>query len=156
MNANLTVGPAASAPAYQIHVRVYWEDTDAGGIVFYANYLRFMERARTEWLRSLGHGQETTRNSGGGMFVVSETQVRYVRPARLDDWLTVTVSVVEAGRASMVFDQKVLRGDELLTEGRIRIGWVQPGADGFRPGRIPAEMLAALTGGAGGAAIDHN
>ncbi len=153
MNANLTAGPGAGAPAYQIHVRVYWEDTDAGGIVFYANYLRFMERARTEWLRSLGHGQETARNSGGGMFVVSETQVRYVRPARLDDWLTVTVSVVEAGRASMVFDQKVLRGDELLTEGRIRIGWVQPGAEGFRPGRIPADMLAALTGGA---AIDHN
>ena len=156
MNANLTAGPVAGAPAYQIHVRVYWEDTDAGGIVFYANYLRFMERARTEWLRSLGHGQETARNSGGGMFVVSETQVRYVRPARLDDWLAVTVSVVEAGRASMVFDQKVLRGDELLTEGRIRIGWVQPGAEGFRPGRIPAEMLAALMGEAGGVAIDHN
>ena len=153
MNANLTALAGNSNPAYQIHVRVYWEDTDAGGIVFYANYLRFMERARTEWLRSLGHGQETARQSGGGMFVVSETQVRYVRPAKLDDWLTVTVSVLEAGKASMVFDQKVLRGDELLTEGRIRIGWVQPSADGFRPGRIPADMLAALT--AGPASVDN-
>ncbi|MGE5451224.1 MAG: tol-pal system-associated acyl-CoA thioesterase [Acidobacteriota bacterium] len=153
MNANLTAGPGASPPAYQIHVRVYWEDTDAGGIVFYANYLRFMERARTEWLRSLGHGQEGARQAGGGMFVVSETQVRYVRPARLDDWLTVTVEVVEAGRASMVFDQKVLRGDQLLTEGRIRVGWVQPDADGFRAGRIPADMLAALTAAS---SIDQN
>mgnify|MGYP003557421870 FL=1 len=147
MNANLTASAGNASPAYQIHVRVYWEDTDAGGIVFYANYLRFMERARTEWLRSLGHGQETARQSGGGMWVGSETRVRYVRPAKLDDWLTVTVSVLEAGRASMVFDQKVLRGDELLTEGRIRIGWVQPSADGFRAGRIPADMLAALTTG---------
>lgn len=153
MNAKTTAGSGNPPPAFQIHVRVYWEDTDAGGIVFYANYLRFMERARTEWLRSLGHGQETARQSGGGMFVVSETQVRYLRPARLDDWLTVTVRVVEAGRASMVFDQKVLRGDELLTEGQIRIGWVQPGPDGFRPGRIPADMLAALTGDP---ARDHN
>ncbi|HEX5310495.1 tol-pal system-associated acyl-CoA thioesterase [Aquabacterium sp.] len=153
MNASANAESGNSAPSFQLHVRVYWEDTDAGGIVFYANYLKFMERARTEWLRTLGYGQETSRQSGGGMFVVSETQVRYVRPARLDDWLTVTVQVAEAGRASMVFDQKVLRGDQVLTEGRIRIGWVQPGAEGFRPGRIPADMLAVLTGAAG---IHHN
>lgn len=147
-----SINPVSAVPTivFEFHVRVYWEDTDAGGIVFYANYLRFMERARTEWLRTLGYGQETARQSGGGMFVVSETQVRYVRPAKLDDWLTVTVAVVEAGKASMVFDQQVLRGDEVLTEGRIRIGWVQPGPEGFRPGRIPADMLAALTQGMAG------
>jgi acyl-CoA thioester hydrolase len=71
-------------------VRVYWEDTDAGGIVFYANYLKFFERARTEWLRALGVGQQALREQTGGMFVVSETNVRYHRPARLDDQLIVT------------------------------------------------------------------
>lgn len=147
-----------TAASHQITIRIYWEDTDAGGIVFYANYLKFMERARTEWLRQLGYGQESARQAGQGMFVVSETHVRYVRPAKLDDLLTVTVQLADAGRASLVFEQKVLRGEELLTEGRIRIGWVQPSVGGtttdpFKPGRIPADMLAVLSGAG---AIDQN
>lgn len=139
--------PAALADAHFRHVlRVYWEDTDAGGIVFYGNYLKFMERARTEWLSSLGFEQETMRQSGEGMFVVAETQLRYLRPARLDDRLTVTVTVAEVGRASVSFEQAVWRDATLLTQGRVRIGWVQAqaGQDELRPGRIPDRILAVL------------
>jgi acyl-CoA thioester hydrolase len=132
-------------------VRVYWEDTDAGGIVFYANYLKFFERARTEWLRHLGLGQQALRDEVGGMFVVSETQVQYHRPARLDDLLLVTAHVQEAGRASLTIEQRaflqpVRAGDPptLLCEGRIRIGWVD--ARSLRPQRIPAQVLDALQG----------
>ena len=131
-------------------VRVYWEDTDAGGIVFYANYLKFFERARTEWLRSLGVEQQALRERTGGMFVVSGTEVRYHRPSRLDDLLLVTAQVVEAGRASMTIAQTARRGPspdgELLCEGTIRIGWID--AQTFRPQRIPAEVLTALAGSA--------
>ncbi|SFC11582.1 acyl-CoA thioester hydrolase [Polaromonas sp. OV174] len=93
---------------FQWPIRIYWEDTDAGGIVFYANYLKFFERARTEWLRSLGLEQQQLKNSSGGMFVVSETSIRYHRPARLDDQLTVTASLMEIGRASMIIKQQAL------------------------------------------------
>ena len=96
-----TDDPAARLP-FVWPVRIYWEDTDAGGIVFYANYLKFFERARTEWLRSLGLNQQALREETGGMFVVSDTRVRYHRPARLDDVLHVTASVQEAGRAALV------------------------------------------------------
>lgn len=139
--------PVALASAHFRHtIRVYWEDTDAGGIVFYGNYLRFMERARTEWLSSLGFEQETMRQSGEGMFVVADTQMRFLRPARLDDRLTVTVTVSEVGRSSVAFQQDVWRGDTLLTQGRVRIGWVQAkaGQDALRPGRIPERILAVL------------
>jgi acyl-CoA thioester hydrolase len=123
-------------------VRVYWEDTDAGGIVFYANYLKFFERARTEWLRALGVHQSSLRESTGGIFVVSETSVRYLRPARLDDELVVTAELQEAGRASLIIFQQARRGADLLAEGTIRIGWVDAGT--LRPGRIPAAILETL------------
>lgn len=133
----------------QVHfrwpVRVYWEDTDAGGVVFYANYLKFFERARTEWLRSLGPAQETLHREGQGMFVVSETRMRYLRSARLDDELTVTVRLMDMGRASLAVAQQCWRGDQLLVEGEIRIGWVVPQLDGLlKPARMPARVLAAL------------
>ena len=138
----------AQAP-FSWPVRVYWEDTDAGGIVFYANYLKFFERARTEWLRHLGIGQQALRDEVGGMFVVSETQVQYHRPARLDDLLLVTARVREAGRASLTIEQRALlqsaRADGqplLLCEGTIRIGWVD--AHSLRPQRIPPQVLDAL------------
>ena len=132
-------------PVFRHPVRIYWEDTDAGGIVFYGNYLKFMERARTEWLAALGFGQEAMRASGEGMFVVAETALRYLQPARLDDRLVVTVRVLTRGRASITFDQAVWRDDTLLTTGEIRIGWVQKSADGqLRPGRIPPAILAAI------------
>jgi acyl-CoA thioester hydrolase len=138
-------------PAVFTHrVRVYWEDTDAGGIVFYANYLKFLERARTEWLRALGISQRTLKEDTGGMFVVSATDVRYLRPARLDDELLVTATLAEAGRASLIIDQQALSATErgtdgqplLLCAGRIRIGWVD--AASLRPGRIPASILQSL------------
>jgi acyl-CoA thioester hydrolase len=120
-------------------LRIYWEDTDAGGVVFYANYLKFFERARTEWLRSLGFGQEQVRAETGAIFIVSETRVRYLRPARLDDQLTVTVDVKHAGQASMTVAQAAWRGNERLAEGDIRIGCVD--AQSFRPRRIPEPLL---------------
>ena len=129
---------------FQHPVRVYWEDTDAGGIVFYANYLKFFERARTEWLRSLGVQQHALRQATGGMFVVSETRVRYLQPARLDDELLVTAELQESGRASMVIVQQafLLPGRSLLAEGTIRIGWVD--ATTLQPARIPATVTEAL------------
>ncbi len=125
-------------------VRVYWEDTDAGGVVFYANYLKFFERARTEWLRAAGVGQQALRDETGAMFVVAEVQMRYHAPARLDDLLTVSVQVTEQGAASMELEQQAWRGDTLLVQGRIRIGCVQ--ADTLKPRRIPAQVLQAIAG----------
>ncbi len=152
--------PPASPTPFQLPLRVYWEDTDAGGVVFYANYLKFFERARTEWLRALGVEQQALRDSTGAMFIVSETTVRYLAPARLDDLLGVTVSLQHAGRASMTLFQQAwkLHDDPaaspstvrptsptaplLLAEGSIRIGCVNAGT--FRPCRIPTPVLAAL------------
>ena len=130
--------------AFEHTVRVYWEDTDAGGIVFYANYLKFFERARTEWLRSLGLNQSELRESSGGFFVVSDTSLRFMRPARLDDELLVTATLVEAGRASLIIAQQasIKRGGALLCKGTIRIGWVE--AQRLRPARIPPIILEAL------------
>ncbi|MFM7026117.1 MAG: tol-pal system-associated acyl-CoA thioesterase [Limnohabitans sp.] len=128
-------------------LRVYWEDTDAGGIVFYANYLKFMERGRTEWLRALGYHQQALREQSGGMFVVSETAIKYHQPARLDDALWVTARLQEAGRVSLSIAQQVLLrreglADTLLAEGTIRIGWVD--AATLKPARIPASILESL------------
>lgn len=141
--------PALQQAPFTWGVRVYWEDTDAGGIVFYANYLKFFERARTEWLRALGIEQQRLRDEVGGMFVVTHTQLQYHRPARLDDLLLVTARVVEAGRASMTIEQTALlkpqQGDgpaELLCSGTIRIGWVDDRL--LRPQRIPSAVMAAL------------
>jgi len=127
-------------------IRIYWEDTDAGGIVFYANYLKFFERARTEWLRSLGVEQQSLKHESGGMFVVSETQLKYFSPARLDDLLEVTAQTSESGRASLVLTQQawlnVAGQRKLLAEGTIRIGWVD--SQTMKPGRIPAKILEVL------------
>ena len=129
-------------PVFTWPVRVYWEDTDAGGIVFYANYLKFFERARTEWLRSLGVAQGELKERVGGLFVVSETSVRYLAPARLDDELSVTAQLETSGRASLIIAQEARRGDHLLAVGTIRIGWVD--AATLRPGRIPDAILSVL------------
>ena len=129
-------------PVFTWPVRVYWEDTDAGGIVFYANYLKFFERARTEWLRALGVAQGKLKEETGGLFVVSETAVRYLAPARLDDELLVTAQLEAGGRASLIIAQQARRGDTLLAVGTIRIGWVD--AATLRPGRIPEAVLAVL------------
>ncbi|MGF6211002.1 tol-pal system-associated acyl-CoA thioesterase [Comamonas sp. 4034] len=131
-------------------IRIYWEDTDAGGIVFYANYLKFMERGRTEWLRSLGIEQQRLRDEVGGMFVVSEANIKYLQPARLDDELVVTAQLQSAGRASMTIAQQVLLKPKqptdtpvLLCEGTIRIGWVD--AASMRPARIPPTLIQTIS-----------
>ena len=149
---------SASSP-FSFALRVYWEDTDAGGVVFYANYLKYFERARTEWLRSLGFGQERMRIEAGVMFIVTDTSLRYLRPARLDDLLDITVQVERAGRAQMVIAQQAWRrGDtavgtsvsasasapvsQLLAKGTIRIGCVDAGT--FKPQRIPISISEAI------------
>lgn len=127
-------------------VRVYWEDTDAGGIVFYANYLKFFERSRTEWLRARGISQQAVREATGGMFVVGEAQIRFLKSARLDDELLVTTSLLDTGRASMTIHQQALlstaTGPVLLCEATIRAGWVN--ASTLKPDRIPSHILHAL------------
>ncbi|MSQ57318.1 MAG: tol-pal system-associated acyl-CoA thioesterase [Limnohabitans sp.] len=133
---------------FKFPIRVYWEDTDAGGIVFYANYLKFFERTRTEWLRSLGIEQNQLKQQTGGMFVVSQTQVTHHLPAVLDDQLEVTAQMQSIGRASLIIQQQNFRKNpqgqpSLLTEGTIRIGWIQ--ADTFKPNRIPPNLLERLT-----------
>ena len=138
-------------PIFRYPVRIYWEDTDAGGIVFYANYLKFFERARTEWLRERGVGQQQLRELTGGMFVVSDAQLRYHRPARLDDELIVTAQLQETGRTSLTIGQQALLKPEqmtdsrpvLLCEGTIRIGWVD--AATMRPARMPGFLLEQLS-----------
>ena len=138
----MTATVHAPETAYRHPVRVYWEDTDAGGIVFYANYLKFFERARTEWLRSHGYGQHEMVERIGGMFVVTDTSMRYRRPARLDDLLEITVDVRRSAAASLEIAQQAWRDGELLVEGDIRIGFVQRAT--MRPARIPVEVLGAL------------
>jgi len=134
--------PVSDQVPFRFPLRVYWEDTDAGGVVFYANYLKFFERARTEWLRSLGHEQQRLRAESNVIFIVTDTNVRYLRPARLDDVLAVTVRVEHAGRAQMTIAQQAWRqapqGEELLAEGTIRIGCVDAGT--FKPQRIPTAI----------------
>ncbi|WP_299511216.1 YbgC/FadM family acyl-CoA thioesterase [uncultured Limnohabitans sp.] len=146
-----TPSPSTNANAFEHPIRIYWEDTDAGGIVFYANYLKFFERARTEWLRALGFGQQVLRDQSGGMFVVSETAVKYHSPARLDDTLVVTAELQSGGKASLTIAQRAyLRtpgqttpsNERLLAEGTIRLGWVD--STTLKPGRIPAPVLEAL------------
>lgn len=137
--------------AFEFPIRVYWEDTDASGRVFHVNYLKFFERARTEWLRSLGIAQQNLREQTGGIFVVTSAQLEYLRPARLDDQLRVTSTLKSAGRASLVIEQQTLLVNPdnqvlepaLLCTGSIRIGWV----DGktMRPTRIPNYILEQLS-----------
>ena len=140
----LTATPnPAPEPSPQRHaLRVYWEDTDAGGVVFYANYLKFFERARTEWLRALGLGQQRLRDETGAIFIVTDTALRYLAPARLDDLLSVSVKLTALGRASMSLAQQAWRDDTLLCEGQIRIACVD--AASFVPRRFPTQLSQLL------------
>jgi tol-pal system-associated acyl-CoA thioesterase len=122
-------------------MRVYIEDTDAGGIVYYVNYLKFMERARTEWMRALGFDRESIF-SHELMFVVQEAAVNYIQPAMLDDVLQVTASLVKRGGASMVLRQRVLREDAVLAQGTIKIACVDRLS--VMPRRMPGPLLERL------------
>ena len=136
--------------AFAFPIRVYWEDTDAGGIVFYANYLKFFERARTEWLRALGIEQQKLRDDVGGIFVVTHADINYLQPARLDDMIDVTAVLQSAGRASITIAQQAFlrpvssdTAPQLLCEGSIRIGWVD--STTMRPARIPHSIVEKLS-----------
>ena len=138
--------------------RVYWEDTDGGGVVYYANYLRFLERARTEWLRALGFSQHSLATEAGIVFTVMSFSIDYRRPARLDDQLLVTCSPRAERAASLCFEQRVLRGAgavgggvqtsasleacELLATANVRVACVD--AHTFRPQRLPEQIASAL------------
>ena len=123
--------------------RVYWEDTDGGGVVYYANYLRFLERARTEWLRSLGFVQTELAKNPGIMFVVASVNIEYRRPARLDDSLTILCVCEQESAACLRFDQRILRNEELLVTASCRVACLD--AATFRPKRLPAVIVEALS-----------
>ncbi len=123
-------------------VRIYWEDTDAGGVVFYANYLKYFERARTEWLRTLGIEQQALREGCGAIFIVSHAALHYLSPARLDDWLRVSVAVEELRPVTMRLKQQAWHELRLLCEAEIRIACVDAGT--FKPRRIPTEVMSRL------------
>jgi acyl-CoA thioester hydrolase len=130
------------AAAFAHEMRVYWEDTDAGGVVFYANYLKYFERARTEWLRAAGFGQRQMREAFGRMFLVTDTSLRFLAPARLDDCLRITVEPELPRGATLALSQCAQCGNATLVESRITIACVD--AATLRPRRIPPPILEAL------------
>jgi acyl-CoA thioester hydrolase len=131
-----------SSNEFLFDIRVYYEDTDAGGVVFYANYLKFFERARTEWLRALGHHQSNLADRDQRMFVVAGLDMNYRKPARLDDLLTIRSRVTRLGRASIHFAQRAERQGELLAEGNIQVCCVDIAS--LRPAALPDDVLASL------------
>jgi acyl-CoA thioester hydrolase len=123
-------------------VRVYWEDTDAGGVVYHASYIRYFERGRTEWLRALGWSQAQLAEEQKVLFSVVNLQIRYHLPARLDDLLDLHTQSSIAGGASLQFDQKLRRGEELVASGTVLVACVD--AATFRPRRLPAALRARI------------
>ena len=124
-------------------IRVYYEDTDAAGLVYYANYLRFMERGRTEWLRALGFEQTELRDEYGIVFAVSKVELEFLKPARFNDSLSVTVEISRAGKASLDLLQRVFRGaEELVCRGAVRIACVD--ARTMKPCSIPSAVFTEL------------
>lgn len=133
-------------PAFSWRTRVYWEDTDAGGVVYHAGYLRFLERARTEWIRAAAMGQDALRRRHGIVFVVRELSIAYDKPARLDDELDVTVQVARARAASLDLAQRVLRAPDAATLVRANVKVACVDAQTFVPCRIPVEISALIQG----------
>jgi len=136
---NSKLSPETDAAGFIWPVRVYWEDTDAGGVVYYANYLKFLERARTEWLRKLDVHQTELADRDGVIFVVRRAEADYLRSARFDDALEVFCWLRHLGRASLEMEQTVMRGDETLLTARIKVACVTTVE--FRPARIPDHIL---------------
>ena len=133
---------AQPSPAFSLPLRVYYQDTDSGGVVFHGNYLQFFERVRTEWLRALGFDVRTLAAQDNLLFIVREVRVNYLRPALVDDLLTATVELEHLGRAQFTLGQRVLRGDELLVEGSVNLACVS--TDELKPMRVPPHVHAAL------------
>lgn len=127
---------------HEISVRVYYEDTDLAGIVYYANYLRFIERGRTEWVRGLGVDQGALKREEGIVFAVRRVEADYLKPARFDDLLTVTTRLLALGGASIELEQQVLRGDERLFAARVVLVCL---SDAGGAVRMPPEVRAKLS-----------
>jgi acyl-CoA thioester hydrolase len=134
-----SIAEAPRAQPFSWAIRVYYEDTDSGGIVYYANYLKFMERARTEWLRALGFTQRDLAEREGVAFVVRSLGIEYLRPSRFDDSLQVTVEPVKVGAGQIVVAQEVRRAAELLASAEVRLACVNVAT--LRPVRIPQAVL---------------
>jgi acyl-CoA thioester hydrolase len=128
--------------AFVFPLRVYYEDTDAGGVVYYANYLKFFERCRTEWLRSLGVDQSELARERGLQFVVAEIEAKYLAPARLDDELAIEARVVRLGRCSLEFDQRAQRAGVTLAHGRVKVACVD--AQRRMPARLPEILVSKI------------
>jgi acyl-CoA thioester hydrolase len=137
--------PASQAEPFLWPVRVYYEDTDAGGVVYYANYLKFTERARTEWLRALGFEQTDLAERHGVVFVVRSAAIEYLKPARFNDELRVTVELIKVGAGQIDLVQRVLRGEELLATATVKIACV--GLRTMRPTRIPQPLATRIRTG---------
>jgi len=133
---------AGSGPPFIHSCRVYWEDTDAGGVVYHAGYLRFFERARTEWLRHLGVEQQALRDREDLLFAVRSMSIDFLAPAHLDDELAVSVAVTAVRPASLVFAQRIVRADRRLIEAGVRVACLS--ASGFRPRPFPAWLLQRI------------
>mgnify|MGYP003342281602 CR=1 FL=1 len=138
--------PASASPApmpgFSWPVRVYYEDTDSAGVVYYANYLRYFERARTEWLRALGFEQPAIAEQFGAVFVVRSINVEYLAPARFNDALDISVELIEAGASQIFLQQRVTRGMNTLVEARVRLACVNLSA--MKPVRIPGTIRAKI------------
>ncbi|MCA1714589.1 MAG: tol-pal system-associated acyl-CoA thioesterase [Gammaproteobacteria bacterium] len=131
-----------SRPSFSWPTRVYWEDTDAGGVVYHAQYLAFLERARSEWLRARGHGQELLRADYDLVFAVRAMRIDFRKPARLDDMLHVTVALRQCRSASLVIAQAIDRGGERLLDAEVKVAALS--ARDFRPRAIPQPLLDEL------------
>ncbi len=136
-------GCTAGGSTFIWPIRVYWEDTDAGDVVYHASYLRFLERARSEWLRSLGYGQDAMREREGVVFVVRAMRLEFLRAARLDDELIVSVALAERRRASLLMRQTIRRGETPLLDAEVKVACVA--AVDFRPRAVPDALVAAMT-----------
>ncbi len=130
-------------PEHRFPLRVYFEDTDVAGIVYYANYLRYMERARSDMLRQIGIDQRAALDGGEGVYVVADVAIRYRRPAKLEDALVVASRVREVRAASVLIHQRVMRGDQILTEAEVTAAFLSP--DG-RPKRHPRAWVSLIKG----------
>lgn len=123
-------------------VRIYYEDTDAGGVVFYANYLKFFERGRTEWLRALGFESQTLLQEADRVIVVRKVDIEYLAPAVLDDELNIVTEVSAVGGSSIRFEQRAIRGETLLVSAQVTVVCVDTNT--FKPARIPTSMRQAI------------
>jgi acyl-CoA thioester hydrolase len=138
----VTIADMTKSKVFSLQVRVYFQDTDAGGVVYHANYLNFMERARTEWLRTHGYSNAGLMKEFGMIFVVRSIRLDYLKPALLDDCLDVTADIKEIGRSRITLAQSILRGTEMLTEAEVHLVCVSMA--NFKPASVPEVLRMQL------------